>query len=120
MHFHLTTKKERTQRRPPSASYAPLISFDHRKQSIAHPCVTLLISDLNQLGLYSYTNSGNKILHTIASTHQLHNYPFSTGHSLTDINELSESHKNSNWIEKKMNKHFVVWSILTALIGSFT
>lgn len=33
----------------------PLISFDHRKQSIVHPCVTLLISDLNQLGLYSYT-----------------------------------------------------------------
>lgn len=52
--------------------------------------------------------------------HELHNYPFSTGHSLTDINELSENHKKTNWIEKKMNKHFVIWSILTAWIGSFT
>lgn len=83
-----------------------LILFDHRKQSIAHHNGPLLISDLNQFSLYSHTNSGNEIRHTMVGTHELHNYPFSTGHSLTDINELSENHKKTNWIEKKNEQAF--------------
>lgn len=55
----------------------------------------------------------------------MHNYPFNTGYSLTDINELSETthtdthiprhtHTNLIGLRGKMNNHFVMWSIPTA------
>lgn len=72
-----------------------LILFDRIKQSIAHCGVTLLISYRNQFGFYSRTNSGNTTRHTIVGTHSLHNYSYDAGHSLTDINELPESHEEN-------------------------